>query len=146
MLGSACSKDIPALYVFPATLSIDNGTTRTIYVTPIGIDAKREYSLLPILLEKEGQYYFSPIRKDFMLLPSSRVSLKFDYDDCQFSGIVLINDRRGLRTVMVTADKFRNNYYFPPLQPLYQITSATLAQASDLTREYGYLFTRFRIP
>lgn len=123
-------------------LNIENKTGEKIFITPIGIDSRKEKYLLVVLKEKKGKTYFSKKCKDFEVGNSEKIKITFDYDDIQFSGIILVSDHKSLKKIVITKDILKPGCCSPPIQELYTITK-------DMFKEddrYIPLFEEFEIP
>lgn len=136
---------LPVVLPFAADLHIANTTTGTLYVTPLGLDADRRYHLLPVLTERSASFYYSRHQKDFRVPPSSTLTVTFDHDDCQFAGVILVSDGKGMRSVVLTEDCSRVHFYYPPMEDSYVITPTMLTSGTSQLGRFSELFERFGV-
>lgn len=114
---------------FVTSFRIENKTAETIYVTPIGTIGREGYKRpLPVkLLPFPAVPAFRA--GDFQLLPGENVKIYYDWDDINFSEI-MVEDKHGRQFQQVTDQAPTANQYHSPRQEAYAIESlATLEQA-----------------
>ena len=135
--------NIPGALAFPADLNIQNGMGKVIFVTPIGVDSRGKHCLLPVMQMKGEDFFYSKKCRDFEVGTSGTVTIVFDHDDVQFSGIILVTDRTGAGFVLLTEDLSRTDCCFPPMRDLYDVTDENLVPISKLDERYKQIISRF---
>lgn len=139
------SCEIPAPLSFPAHLNVRNSTDRVIYITPIGVNSRGEFHLLPVLKKKKEDYVHTRKKTDFKILSSTTITITFDHDDVQFSGIILVSDHKRMKGVIITKDMKRGKCCYPPIEDLYVITEDMLKDSEKRIDEFRDLFDKFKI-
>lgn len=102
---TACEKTEFLAGMFSADLRLENTSDSDLLVTPLGRHQNYHLSLclLPVFSDETRNYY-SPYNRQLEIKAHSSRVVTFNYDDVQFSGIVLVTAKTGARSIVVYED------------------------------------------
>jgi len=118
---------------FVADLTVENRTAETVWITPIGAVGDEGVRVpLPIMLARIPLALPAFQHGDFRLLPGEVVTISYDFDDVNFSEVV-IRDAQGRWTQVVADPHPTANRYHAPLQKPFVLSD--FSQRHEPTKE-----------
>ena len=148
----------PMGLMFLTTFTIENRANEDIWVTPIGaVGSSGTRHLLPLSVAP-FPYLMTPSRKDFHLRPGDRRSFTYDWDDIQFSEILVRNKGGAYRTLPTGLPPTEGQYRRPietafvvssfiGLQPTTEVQLQALnTRSSGIFVLYGLVFVGLLFP
>lgn len=117
----------PLAVAFNSEFEVENRTSGPIWITPIGTTNQGSKA---VLLQYTGRRLAIPSlhSTDLEVVPGRRVRIHYDWDDINFSDI-LVRDLAGNESVFVVDAAPPTRGYFQNQQPLYVIQTAELSPA-----------------
>jgi hypothetical protein len=121
---------------FVVDFVVENQTAETVWITPIGAVGDEGFRVpLPIQLTRTPLALPAFRYGDFRLLPGESVRILYDFDDVNFSEVV-IRDSQGRWTQLIADPNPTVNRYHAPLQKRFVITDhPRLDEATQAARE-----------
>jgi hypothetical protein len=107
----------PMLWIFLFDLVVENRTDRVLFVTPVGsIGPEGQRFTLPLYHATTRPFPIAvPVMKqgNFKLNPGESIELTYDWDDINFSEIVVRDDAGETRMLVVDPKPTENRYHSP---------------------------------
>lgn len=122
----------PMGLMFLTTFTIENRTNEHIWVTPIGaVGSAGTRYLLPLSVGP-FPYLMTPSRKDVHLRPGDRRSFTYDWDDIQFSEILIRKEKEPYRTLPTGLPPTEGQYRRPAETDFVVSSFAGLRPATEV--------------